>query len=767
MKYVCIDDGAVNELVSGRGYQSIDFEEGMRLVEGLSGRLKLIIKMDRVIVHQDKEGAFFVTDGPWRSKKFLVIDCEKSGLFTHDIKSSDTLTSFQKLLRFCVKYWSSGVFNKSEKIISGTTKAVVFPLPYSNDDPFRIVLEREPQKERLRKRSLSGHFLLVYKSGRHGADSATEVADESNFRKVVEQLPGVYSAVSKIAHAIPEEPRSKQLAATDLGPQAFARTSPHRPFDEWLKYLTQRQRAFVFAPPETPHRLFGPAGTGKTLALMLRTVRVLRDARRKGQNCRALLITHSEATRHSLQDALSVIDTNAFQQLDPKSEPVSLSVATLASLCADVLRQSISATEFVDRDAQDSKILQELYIEQAITRVRSNDFSSFKPHLSVVFENFFSRQKDADLAPLFQHEISVLIKGRAGDKFEKYRLCPPLKYGLPVQNDADKGLVFAVFSEYQSQLAHANQFDTDDVVISAVGQLDTPIWRRRRVREGYDFIAIDETHLFNINELHIFHHFTTDIGRFPISFTVDQAQAVGDRGWNDIEAFGELFDAGSTEEERTPVSAVFRSSPEIREFCSSILAAGATLFTNFSNTLSGSQSAFTLEDERRTAPVRYMEFPSDSVMVSEAFSLADKLAKETASRNSEVLITTLSDDLYVQLRDSASSANKPVTLLERRGDLLQVSQAAKSGHFVLGHADFVGGLEFNAVVIVGVDKGRVPFEGESPNSDSRNYASYSAHNRLYVAASRARYGLCLLGAKARGASELLRGAARDGLVEGL
>ena len=167
-----------------------------------------------------------------------------------------------------------------------------------------------------------------------------------------------------------------------------------------------------------------------------------------------------------------------------------------------------------------------MYIEEAVARVRATDFASFRPHLSVDFERFVSTQTDGQLAPLFQHEISVLIKGRAGEKFEKYKACPSLKYGLPIRNDADKGLAFAIFKEYQRQLESANQFDTDDVVISAVGQLDTPIWRRRRLREGYDFVAIDETHLFNINELHVFHHFTRDIGRFPISFTVDEAQAV-------------------------------------------------------------------------------------------------------------------------------------------------------------------------------------------------------------------------------------------------
>ena len=60
-------------------------------------------------------------------------------------------------------------------------------------------------------------------------------------------------------------------------------------------------------------------------------------------------------------------------------EAVTLSVVTLASLCATTLQHSISATEFIDRDAQDSKILQEMYIEIAIEKARVQDFPTHRP----------------------------------------------------------------------------------------------------------------------------------------------------------------------------------------------------------------------------------------------------------------------------------------------------------------------------------------------------------------------------------------------------
>ena len=411
MKYLCIDNGALAELISGREYQSIDFEEGDRLIQALSGDVMFVAKMKNVTLFQDGEGAFLTTPGPWKQKKYLVIDCEQSALFTQ-LRSAESLQSFQKLMRFCSKYWTGGLLNKSERIVAGSSKAVIFPLPYSTK-PYRIAIEREPMNDRLKKRDLSGRFLLVYKTGWEGADSATETPNEKNFRRVFERLPDVYATTSKAAKNIPSSRSNKQMASTNLDKMIEAKRSVHHPFMDWLPQLTSQQSKFIFAPANTPHRLQGPAGTGKTLSLLLRTVWLLRIATEENKDCNALLVTHSEATRQSIKDALSVIDPDAFQERDRNKESVSLSVETLASLCADVLRQSISETEFVDRDAQDSKLLQQMYIDQAIAQVRIDDLPSFKPHLSNKFGSLLASKSDEDLAVLFQHEISV-IKGRAG-----------------------------------------------------------------------------------------------------------------------------------------------------------------------------------------------------------------------------------------------------------------------------------------------------------------------------------------------------------------
>jgi hypothetical protein len=367
---------------------------------------------------------------------------------------------------------------------------------------------------------------------------------------------------------------------------------------------------------------------------------------------------------------------------------------------------------------------------------------------------------------MVQHEISVVIKGRADEQLENYRKLPRLKYGLPTETSRDRGFVWGVFRRYQAQLQASAQFDTDDIVLTTIGQLDTPIWRRRRGREGYDSIYIDETHLFNINELSLFHYLSKSSARFPIAYSVDRSQAVGDRGWTD-----ELFentlspDPDSREKAaRTEVRGIFRCSPEIVNLAFSVTSAGATLFTNFDDPLKLASSMFTAEEERKCSPPVFITCSTDDEMVTEAFRQAERLIKELGVSRSDVALVAFSDELFRKSQAYATAHNKPVELLKQRGDLELVQRAQASKRFVLSSPEYVGGLDFDGVILIGVDDGRVPPSRTLDSTDSANFLSYASHNRLYVAITRARYCVEILVSKDRGPSPLLRSAIESGVL---
>ena len=265
-----------------------------------------------------------------------------------------------------------------------------------------------------------------------------------------------------------------------------------------------------------------------------------------------------------------------------------------------------------------------------------------------------------------------------------------------------------VYQKYQEKLRAAAVFDTDDVVLSALAQLNTPIWRRRRSREGYDAIFVDETHLFNLNELSVLHHLTRSDAVFPIAYAADPSQALEDRGWTDQlfdEALGHAA-AGTTT--TTKVKAVFRCSPDITNLALSVTGAGATLFANFDNPLRGVTSAFTEDEERQSSPPVYLQFATDEDMIVASFQRAESMSDALTGGRSKIAIVVFNDALFNATRRFASDSNKPVEILARRGDIDVVHRASRAGRFVLSTPDYVGGLEFSGVVLVGVDRGRVP-----------------------------------------------------------
>lgn len=759
MKYVIIDSTAIDEIVSSRTLQSTEFEQGKTFAALLVGQAKSATLSPTMSMIAEGDGLAILGANISKDSKYVVIDIEQSKIF-EILNESEALFATQKLLRFIKKLWGGLSLTHSEKMISGTSKSVLFPFQYR---PTPLVIERDPMPDRLAKRDLSGNFLLVYKSGYESADASREVAELTNFRKALEALPTYRSRLASHNQTSQDPIRAvDQLQVSMLGGSNEAASSIFRGFDEWLPMLTLQQREFIDAPILGPHRIEGAAGTGKTLCLMLKAVKALRAKEEEKVPYQAVFISHSDATKKAVKEFLSVIDPWGFSDRDPQLESRFLKVCTLSELCADQLRQHISASEFIDRDAMESKGFQLLYIAESLEKVMRIDYPSHKRYLSVDFNDYLAAEDRWKVAEMLQHEISVVLKGRASEDFDKYKKIPFLSYGLPISTDADKGFVFTIFKEYQRRLDDSGQFDTDDVVLTAIGQLDTPIWRRRRVKEGYDAVFVDETHLFNMNELHIFHYFTRREGPYPIIYSVDRSQAVGDQGWNSDDIQQSITDSVSATQNR--FNTIFRSSPQIANVAFSVVSSGATLFTNFDNPMEMFSSAFTEADEKLSREPSYINVANEEALIESAFERAERLQSDLNCRKSDILIVSLDGDLLTKLEKFAVEKNKPTLMLKKRGDIKAVEAAKKSGQLVIGHADYVGGLEFFGVVIVGLDNGRVPPTVDYQSDSSKNFLAYSAHNRLYVAISRARYRLEMLGEKARGPSKLIEPAIRAELV---
>lgn len=763
MNYLLLDSNVIEELINARHYQSTEFEEGKLLLSFLRGEIpKLQISHEAVAVKHGNGAFILIPDRPYSD--YLVFDLEEMPSLLN-LDDTRLLLAFQKTLRSVKKLWAGLTPSKHERVIS-EAKAIVFPYPIGYQTSLRLSIDRNPDGKRRNKRE-AGQAYLVYKFSDNEGDGPTETASLTNFRKASEARAGATVAAKRFFADLAESSSQSitSIAITCLPPSERSQLQ-ETGLENWRRWLTNAQLSFIDAPLNAPHRIEGPAGTGKTLCLVLKALNILTGSRSDNSAHRSLFVTHSQATKTTIENLFATNGGEGFL-VDPGAfsvGPQSVSITTLHELCAAILHKEISPSELIDRDAYESKMTQKLYSIEAVESVISCELPSHRTLLSEDYLSFLERSDRWAIAEMLQHEISVQIKGRAEQDLSKYRKLPALKFGLPVQNDGDKAFTFLMYEAYQRALEEAAQFDTDDVVLSAISQLGTPIWRRRRGREGYDSIFIDETHLFNLNELSVFHKLTRGEALQPIAYSVDRSQALGDRGWTN-EAFESVFDPdGGGSLDSSSVKSIFRCSPDIIDLAFSITSSGATLFTNFHNPLVSAVSAFSAEEERKCRKPIYISYPSDGQMLEAAFQRADILAKEMDCSKSDVALIVFGDELLSQLLSAAEGNKKQVETIKSRGDIGAVNRAKLGSKYVVSAPEFVGGLEFSGVVLVGVDGGRVP-PLSSGAGESQAFLNYAAHQRLYVAVTRAKYRVEILGARARGVSSTLSSARHSDLID--
>jgi len=761
--FLLINAGAANAIVQATVLQSTEFSAGARLAELIKRQRSTLHLSNALQVVPEAEGIYLLKPGD--PEHCLVIDFTVVDPFSRP--ADEALTIFQRLLRFSVRHWAARRASSADRHIQGSTKFAVFPFSIGTQSGYRITVETSPDPKRVARR-FPGKHILAYQDGYDVGAGPTFTPEIRVFRAAFDGLRQAMeiardqASIEKTSQAqAPESLKVCSLSKRDAGP-----ISPHIGFDKWMTLLTKAQKDFVTRMPESAERIEGPAGTGKTLCLVLKCINALRNSREKSVNFHAAFFAHSEATRLAIESVFraNCLDLDTFFG-DELTNGQTLTITTLQMWCAGRLgRATVTEAQFLDQDALTAKEYRRLIIEDCVREALDKDFPTHKPFLSEAFVGFLEGEDVEVIADLLQHEIGVMVKGRAGENLDVYRDLPPVNYGLPCETPADRSFVFIVYRRYAKTLIEAGEFDTDDIVLTALASLENPIWRRRRSEEGFDALFVDETHLFNLNELSIFHHLTRASDRSPIAFSVDRSQAPGDRGLT--RALIDSAVAGSPgAASSAALRSVFRSSRPIIELVASVTASGAGLFVGFEDPMQGAEAIETETDEEISAKPILLKYPSDEAMCAGALDRAKRIANQLDCPASSILLVAFSQELLSLIRETAARRNTAIEVIERRGDLRQVEMASNHSRIVVALPDYVGGLEFSAVVLIGVDEGRVPPTPVTAGSQSRHFLSFRAHNHLYVAMTRARYRLEVLANTSRGPSRMLSAALSNGLLE--
>lgn len=752
MKYLLFDQNAISVYVCEIGLQSVEYQEGLRFIEHIRGVLSSE-NFYNTRIEYTKDGILFV--GPKNTDPLesdanshvICFDLTTCKLLEEEANNARVLTVMQKAFRLALKIWKRNPFSASERI--NGTKSILFP--FSIGDRHRLVIERSNSISRLGARGIE-FPLLAYKYNAEEPGQMIEVAGESILRLAGE----TYAEQRHIIRSLLEKDTTSESDTHEYSLEVVETELIERRddfiywnYDQQLKLLTEPQRRIVeFDDVNVPIRVDGAAGTGKTVALIMRAYRLLLLYRRENREFHIIFFAHSESTsQRNKQVFSSYTDSEYFLQENSKQ---SIQFITLLSYCRNIAK--IDETSIVETNASEAKDYQLMIIDDIVKRARErNLIRTYWSLISAELKSLFDESKTnpSVLVNMLQHEFSVQIKGRTDCSIENYLELESIPNGIPCSTNSDKELVFALFAEYQRELQSQGTFDIDDVTIEAISHLNAPIWRRRRLTNGFDYIMVDEMHLFNLNEQSVFHFLSKDASKkeIPLCFAIDYSQSIGDLGdtSNDYISSGKF---GTVNEHS--LGTLFRNSPMIAEFCASIAASGTLMFgASFKNPYRGIQSQFTQSDEKKMmAPILNM-YTNDNAMIADLKNQLSALMKTLQCKQKDIAIVTF---------DNRWITNEGIHMIESVTQLafqrLSNERQLQSNEFIITTPYDINGLEFKAVVMLGADEGRVP-QTSGTSDISRHFIMYSAYNLIYLTASRAKYGLIIMGSELNGISSCL------------
>lgn len=746
MNFLAINYNTIKELVSTKELQSSDYEQGRALSESIKNHSEETINLSlKTVIHG---GGLYIVNKNNERDELLVFDTTTFNGFNKNI--SEIITILQKSSRLAIRIWDKIGHSPCEKIISDTSYIALLPFSFSTGKSYKVILDKYPDKDRQAKRNENS--LLIFSDGYENNTSAPTL---SNFRKARENFNTI--DFKTLFKAEDNNIKSEKYIKIETIDQTNGKIKdPFMGLEFWKNNLTENQSKFVNSDSMGPDILKGAAGTGKTLSLILRCVTQLKKHEVKDTQFKAILLTHSIATKENIENLIVANGGGDFIRNDNSQ---SVLITTLQEWCINNLGNRIEATEYLDCDALESKQLQLLYISEALDDFLIHDYVGAQKFISKELYTFFGKQDTWTISLMLQDEISTYIKGRASEDIEIYKTLTRSENSIPLKSEDDFNTIYSIFNRYQEKLISLNLFDSDDITLSALKETSTPIWKRRRINDGYDVMYIDETHLFNINELSLFHNLLKPKSN-NIIFTIDRSQASGDSSISEEDV---ALGLGHEIANKHGFNAIFRSSDQIVNLASCVLASGANLFNDLENPLLNSSSVNMQSEQVEILTPYIISVQNIQEMMKNTFSLVDSISERYNHEKSEILIIPCNNKIFDELKNYSSSHNKPIISIDKRGNTLAISEAKESKSYIMGGMDYIGGLEFSAAIVVGIDNDKFP-ESSHLSGESNHFINYSAFNKLYVAITRAKDEVVFLHEKTKKISHLLDSAIKEGLV---
>lgn len=748
MKYLIFNYNAISSYVQLSKLQSIEFEEGYRFYQHICGELSSEQFQNTLIEYIGDGIIFFGATENESDKRIFCIDLTSCNILIEKDNPSDLLTIIQKIMRTALKIWDKQPFSSSERV----NKSLSIVFPFAIYDKRRVVIERA-DLPRLDKRGIK-FPLLAYKYSDENPSTKEDEVNTNILKEAGEKYSNLHgSLIYKLKNSLTHDACDDHSAILNVFSDHLIERDDfiYWDYEQIYQNLTKSQKIVVDSNNmNSPLRIEGAAGTGKTLSMLLRAYRILCDYKRNGKSIRIVFFSHSFSTSNKNLESFLFFEEKNNTNFLSTSSLQSIRFVTLLDYCCEY--SNISTSLITDRDALEAKNYELLIIDSIVTSTETSRIKTYIPTLSPEMKNLFSGlinegRNISVICQMLHHEFGIQIKGRTDCSIDKYYELPPIRNGLPCKTKRDKELVFHLFNAYQTYLRNYGNFDVNDVTLETLSRMNGPVWRRQRSSNGFDYIFVDEMHLFNVNEQSLFHYLTTfeNNKTVPICFALDYNQAIGDHGNKN----NDYIESTLKNVQRMEYNTVFRNSPQIADFCASIAASGTLMFqSEFCNPYLKTRSNFTNSEENKCdIPILVMS-NNDDEMIVELGKQIDKVQKKLQCKPNDIVVISFENGFL------NSDGVKKIQEITNKSFALITEKNLRKNSITLSSPYDINGLEFKAVILLGVDEGRVP-QSVKTTDISQHFLKYSAFNLLYLTSSRAKYQLVLLGAYTRGISSCL------------
>ncbi|WP_140803631.1 UvrD-helicase domain-containing protein [Rhodanobacter glycinis] len=273
-------------------------------------------------------------------------------------------------------------------------------------------------------------------------------------------------------------------------------------YEYWLTILKAEQERIVNGPLDASVRVIGPAGSGKTLTLCMRAIRLSRDESVIGGRKKILIVTHSWAMTERIDGILHSLN-------DGRPTP-SISVLPLLYILqthAGNVGQMASAVLGEDSADGQRRVMELLdrFLGEVGAKIGTSSRALMSPHIvHAIDANQGSLARNELVLDLYEEVIGILspqgVMPGDSDRVAEYLIAPRDETMPPFFTRTDRELCLRVFERLMEQLVDLGAITTDQLVLDCIRVFETFSWNVKRETDGYDYILIDELQLFDAQE---------------------------------------------------------------------------------------------------------------------------------------------------------------------------------------------------------------------------------------------------------------------------